>query len=205
MGWATTMNFLAHLLIAERSPAAMVGSLMPDLARGRAPADLPAEALAAFHQHRAVDAFTDTHPLFAQSRSRLRERHGRYAGILVDVFYDHFLATDWSRYRDEPLGDFIDRAHEALRSHQHLMPPAMRYPVDKLLEQDWLRSYATVEGIELALRRMSQRLTERFDRPVQLHTAVADLVEHDAALRGDFHAFFPQLLAYAAEFAGMSR
>lgn len=193
------MNFLAHLYLADDSPEAWVGSVMPDLVRAKYIAvDLPQATLGAVAQHRRVDAFTDMHPIFARSKSRLFERHGRYTGILIDIFYDHFLAVDWERYHHEPLSDFVRGVHEAFRSHAALMPPDMRYPVDRMIEQDWLGSYASVEGIRLALERLSLRLSRRFEREVDLAAAVTDMLQCRAELADDFRLFFPELIAYAS-------
>lgn len=193
------MNFLAHLYLADDSPEAWVGSVMPDLVRAKQIAvDLPPATLSAVAQHRRVDAFTDMHPIFARSKSRLFDRHGRYTGILIDIFYDHFLAADWERYHDEPLPDFVRGVHDAFRSHAALMPSVMHYPIDRMLEQDWLGSYATVEGIRLALERLSLRLSRRFEREVNLAAAVPDMLECRAELAGDFRLFFPELIAYAS-------
>jgi acyl carrier protein phosphodiesterase len=218
------MNFLAHLYLAEDSPEALIGSILPDLARPRdlartgqdtdklcgrrlsVPPDMPAHPeyppamLRAIAQHRAVDAFTDTHPIVYRSKQRLhhRPRMYRYAGILMDVFYDHFLARDWARYSQVPLPRFVARVHEAFRGHTHLMPQAMRYPVERMIAQDWLGSYATESGVEMVLRRMSLRLSQRFEREVKLEPAVADLARHREALSADFQEFFPQLVAFAS-------
>ncbi len=200
------MNFLAHLYVADATlgggAAVWIGSLLPDLARPHHALDgLPPRAVAAVHQHRLVDAFTDTHPLVERSKARLRARHGRYTGILVDVFYDHLLAGTWDRYSATPLPQFIAQVHAAFRGHPHWMPPTMRYPVGKLMEEDWLSCYATVAGIELVLRRMSNRLSRRFERTVELHAAMPDLVQHKASLEQDFAAFFPRLVAHAQDAA----
>jgi acyl carrier protein phosphodiesterase len=194
------MNFLAHLYLADDCPEALIGSIMPDLARragAAGTAALPAATRRAIDQHRAVDAFTDSHAVVHRSKARIRARHGIYSGILIDVFYDHILAGAWERYATESLPVFIGRVHEAFRSHAHLMPEAMRYPVDRLIAQDWLSSYATAEGMTLALTRLSQRLAQRFEREVHLEAAVVDMVAQGRELAGDFHEFFPELIAFS--------
>lgn len=193
------MNFLAHLYLADNCPEALVGSVMPDLARTRQfPPHLPQPTLDAIAQHRRVDAFTDMHPFFLRSKSRLFEKHGRYSGILVDIFYDHFLALHWTRYHSVTLSDFVARVHDVFRLHAHLMPDDMRYPIDRLIEQDWLGSYASTGGIRVALERLSIRLSQRFEREVDLARATDDLIAQHGPLADDFAAFFPQLIAFAA-------
>lgn len=191
------MNFLAHLHLAPPTPASRIGNLMPDLVRGRLPENLHPEVAAGVRLHRRVDAFTDTHPVFGRSRARLRTRHGLFAGILVDVFYDHFLACRWQRHHDQPLHRFIASVHDDFEAGAEFMPPAMQRVLVHMREQDWLSTYAHLPGLELTLRRMSQRFTNRFKRDIRLHHAVEDLVVHYAELAADFNEFYPELWAYA--------
>jgi acyl carrier protein phosphodiesterase len=191
------MNFLAHLYLAEATPHAWIGAILPDLMRIRGDGGLHPAVYAAVVQHRRIDAFTDTHPLVGRAKARLFPRHGRYSGILVDVFFDHFLASDWPRYSPTPLPDFIAGVHGALADHRCLWPASTAAVFDRLIAQDWLSSYATVAGIEHVLWRMSRRFGERFGREVDLACAVAELVEQRDDLTGDFREFFPELIVCA--------
>jgi acyl carrier protein phosphodiesterase len=190
------MNFLAHLYLTDVEPAMMVGGLLPDLVRGPVPRDLSPAVAAGVANHRRVDAFTDTHPCFHRSRARLRQTQGIFAGILVDVFYDHFLSVGWDRLHPEPRERFIDRAHCALRDHAALTPPPMRPIVRRLIDQRWLTSYASFEGLRLTLARMSTRFAERFERDIDLTRALPDLQTHYDDLAHDFARFFPALVDY---------
>jgi acyl carrier protein phosphodiesterase len=189
------MNFLAHLYLADPTPHAWMGAVLPDLVRIRGAGGLHPAVYAAVIQHRRIDLFTDTHPLVARAKGRLFARHGRYSGILVDMFFDHFLACDWARYSPTPRPDFIAAVHRAFAAHRDLWPGPAGAIIDRLIAQDWLSSYATVAGMERALARMSHRFAERFDRAVDLTPAVEDLVQCRDGLAGDFHGFFPELIA----------
>ena len=191
------MNFLAHLYLAEDSPGALIGNLLPDLVRGvRPPSDQldPAVRAGAALHHR-VDVFTDRHSVFRESKGRIRGRHGIFSGIIIDVFYDHFLSVEWSRYHPDPLSGFIAHVYQTFADHAHLMPLPMRLVTERMAAQDWLSSYGSIGGIGLTLARMSSRFRARFDRHVELDGAVADLEQHYDALGGDFSRFFPQLIA----------
>ncbi len=195
------MNFLAHLLLAGDEPEAKIGSLMPDFARpAQIAPTLPTATLAAVRQHRAIDAYTDTHATVARSKARIRHRHGHLTAVLVDVLYDHILARDWARWHHQPLAEFVAAAHEAFTSHAHLMPTTMQAPIQCMIQQQWLVSYDTLDGIGQRLQQMSERFTLRFERPIVLETALVDFVEHDKALTADFNEFFPQLRQLAAEY-----
>jgi acyl carrier protein phosphodiesterase len=192
------VNFLAHLLLDHASPRAMIGSIMPDLVPGKwRHSDDPA-IQRAIGRHRRVDLFTDTHVLFARSKARLFAQHGRYSGILVDVFYDHLLSRTWSAYHGEPLAHFIARVHDELGRHTRLMPPPMRPIVARLIEQRWLEAYGDDDGLRRILGMMSWRFSQRFGRLVSLEPAVDDLVLHRPGLAADFAAFFPALAAHMA-------
>ncbi len=174
----------------------MIGNLLPDLVPGPLSPELDPEVLTGALNHKRVDAFTDTHPVFARSRARLRHRHGRYSAILTDMFYDHVLALHWGRYHDQPLGEFIDRAYTALAGHTHLMPDPMAGITGRMIEQDWLGSYATSDGMRSVLKMMSARFSERLGRAVELEHAVDDLRPHGNDFEDDFHEFFPELTTY---------
>lgn len=189
------MNFLAHLLLDHATPEAMIGSLLPDLAPGpQRRSDHPA-IQAAIDRHRRIDAFTDMHPLFARSKARLFPRHGRYSGILIDVFYDHLLSVSWETYHAQPLPRFIACGYESLGCRLAQMPPTMRLAVRRMIDQDWLGAYASDDGLRRILSMMSGRFSRRFGRRVELASAVEDLARHRAELASDFAGFFPDLLA----------
>ncbi len=209
------MNFLAHLYLAEprgvASGAAMVGNLLPDFVRGRERLDLNPQVAAGAHRHRAVDRFTDGHAMFLRSRRRITDRlhdlaaaepdavavpGARYAGILTDVFYDHVLSLAWSTYHAMPRETFIATAHERLAESRAVTPTPMRRALSLMIEQDWLSTYASTDGLTLTLERMSRRFTERFGREVRLQRAVAMLPDLVPGLGEDFEAFFPDLIAF---------
>ena len=177
----------------------MVGNLLPDFVREHNEPPLDPIVLAGAQRHRLVDRFTDAHPIFLRSRARWWEYGGRYAGILTDVFYDHILSIDWCRYHDLPLADFIAAAHDRLSASQAVMPEAMWPIVARMIEESWLSTYATPDGLRLTLTRMSRRFSERFDREVRLQDAVDHLAQLRPALRDDFNVFFPDLIARVGE------
>lgn len=166
---------------------------MPDLVRGPLPPGLDPEVVEAVAHHRRIDRATDTHAATLRSVDRLRPTQGRFSGIVVDLFYDHFLACDWPRYCDQPLGGFIAGVYRDLEAYRPAMPPPVRPICDRMAEQDWLSAYATVAGMELTLRRVSRRLG-RFIEPDQ---AVDDLTTRYADLRRDFETLWRDLTPLA--------
>lgn len=189
-----TVNFLAHALLAGRDAHSIVGNLMADFLHGRPDPSLPPGVIAGILMHRKVDAFTDGHAVFLRTRTRLRPRWGRYSPILVDIFYDHILASEWEEHGEEPLREFADFVYGVLQSHADVMPGSMRLAMARMIEHDWFGSYATEEGIAVALERLSRRFLPR--REVHLERAVEDLREMRGEIAGDFREFFPELREY---------
>jgi acyl carrier protein phosphodiesterase len=187
------MNFLAHLALVDGDAPSRIGAILPDLVRGRLPDDLHPRVRAAALHHRRVDAFTDTHPLVATSVTRLRPACGRYSGIVVDVLYDHLLAADFERWHGQPLRPFVDEVYAQFSDNEPLMPSRMRLITQRMIEQDWLGSYVTIQGIAQRLAQMSARFAQRFGREVNLLGAIDTFDVYAPGLRADFDAFYPQL------------
>lgn len=194
------MNFLAHFYLADESPAALAGSLMGDFVKGRLTGCYPPEIERAILIHRRIDSFTDRDATVLASRRRIDPAFRLLRGILVDVYYDHFLARHWPRYSDEPLADFAARVYAALDEHGRHFPAPLERIAPRMAAEDWLSSYQTLEGIADVLERMSRRLS----RPNRLGAGAAQLERRYAAFEADFHEFLPRLQAYVQHVAAQS-
>jgi acyl carrier protein phosphodiesterase len=151
------LNFLAHALLAGDEPALIVGGVVGDWIKGTLPGALPDDLARGVVLHRAIDHFAESHPAFCRSRSRVSPVRRRYAGVLVDVFYDHLLARDWASIHPQPLDEYCEAVYGLIRDRLHDLP-ASSHPALKLMAQeDWLTSYAQIEGIADVLARMSRR------------------------------------------------
>lgn len=193
------MNWLAHVFLSEPDVECQLGNLLADLVKGRDRKGMSAGFLRGTRCHQIIDAFTDYHPVVERSRHRISPTHRRFAGILIDVFYDHFLARDWRRYSPEPLDRFTARLYAAFQAAPIVLPPLAQLAVTRMIADDRLGSYRHVEGIADTLRRISIRLTLRLGRPFALEDAVDELTANDAALAADFAEFFPALQARVAQ------
>src|ERR1044071_1798684 len=116
------MNWLAHLHLSESDAAFRIGNLLPDMVSAASLKGLPEDCLRGVDQHHRIDACTDSHPLVRSGFSRFQPPLRRFAGILTDVFFDHFLTVDWFRYTRVPLRDFISEIYGSFDSHDHLIP-----------------------------------------------------------------------------------
>ncbi|MFO0823118.1 MAG: ACP phosphodiesterase [Gemmataceae bacterium] len=194
------MNFLAHLHLADPEPGLMLGGIVADFARNPEVALLPTDMQLGVRLHRLIDGFTDRHPIVHRSLSRVSGRLGWFAGIVIDVYYDHILAREWSRYSAEPLRDFATRAYGHLEDAFSLTPPDAQEFIRRFIDNDYLVGYSTIEGITRAFSRLSDIISERMPRrAIWLPDALPDLAAADADLAADFHVFYPELMAFATE------
>ena len=189
------MNYLAHLFLAEDDDDSLLGALMGDFIKGPVDPTMPAKRRTAVLQHRRIDSFTDQHPVVRDSKRRISPRFRRYAPILIDMFYDHFLALHWQEYADCPLEQFSNRVYRLLQDRQQDLPENMQRPMHYLAHYDLLGSYRTRAGIGRALQGIEGRLS----RPSQLGEAICELETHATALTDDFRRFFPELIHHAIE------
>ncbi len=187
------MNWLAHLFLSDDDVEHRIGNVIADWVKGEARAQFSPGIQRGFASHRLIDLYTDAHLVVARSQARIESPFRRYAAVLIDVFYDHFLAVDWERYCKTPLREWTAAVYAQFAAHWHRLPDPARIGLQRMAQDDWLGSYATCDGIEATLRRMSRRLS----RPSRLGEAAPQLTAHYAALRADFHDFFPELQAYA--------
>ncbi len=189
------MNFLAHLYLSGTSEKIMVGNFIGDFVKGRNTLKtFDPEIARGIELHRAIDLYTDTHPIVAVSKQRLRPRYRHYAGVIVDVFYDHFLARNWSTYHPDALPDFAQRAYQVIKTYSPVLPDRVRYMLPYMVRDNWLVSYARKEGIGQALSGMARRT--RFDS--KLDEATAELYAYDEAFASEFAQFFPDLRKHCA-------
>jgi len=188
------VNFLAHLFLAGPEPDLIVGNFIGDFVRGRGwQRQCGPDVVRGVLLHRAIDTFTDRHPIVKQSQSRLRLKYRHYAKVIVDVYYDHYLAARWSEYAGEPLTSFAERAYRLLADRDAMLPERARGIVPHMRAGNWLVQYAQLEGIARALGGLSQRAMPGS----RMHEAIDDLRAHYPAFGTEFQMFFPDLQAFA--------
>ncbi|TDV70016.1 ACP phosphodiesterase [Pseudomonas sp. LP_7_YM] len=186
------MNYLAHLHLGGQTSAQLLGSLYGDFVKGLLPGRFPADIEDAIRLHRRIDAFTDAHPLIKQAVARFPTERRRYAGIVIDVFFDHCLARDWARYSDMPLQAFTQKVYRVL-AHEPALPERLAMIAPRMAAQDWLGSYVDFDSVGEALAGISRRLS----RPEGLAGAMQELRGLYQPLSKDFREFYPQLQAFA--------
>lgn len=188
------MNYLAHLHLGGPQPGQLLGSLYGDFVKGPLVGRFATEVEAAIRLHRRIDAFTDRHPLVRLAVARFPAERRRYAGILLDLFFDHCLARHWDDYADESLALFTGRVYGVLAAEAEL-PGRLALIAPRMAEQDWLGSYREFAVLERVLLNMQRRLS----RPQALDGALVELERLYPWLLDDFRAFYPELIAFARE------
>jgi len=179
------MNFLAHLHLSGDRPLVIVGNFMADAVKGRDLERFPEEVRQGIRLHRAIDHYTDNHPLPRAGRERVRAQAGRYSGVVMDLFYDHLLAAHWKEVRTEPLNAFAVRMYAILSEQASLMEGRPARMLPHMISGDWLSGYATLEGIGDALRGLSRRAPQGH----VMAGAEAVLKEHYAIYHEEFLRF----------------
>ena len=188
------MNYLAHLHLGGQRPGQLLGSLYGDFVKGRLQGQFNPEIEAAIALHRSIDTYTDSHPLVGAALSRFSLTRRRYAGIVIDVFFDHCLARDWALYATQPLALFTSDVYRVLASEPQL-PGRLAQIAPHMAAHDWLGSYREFEVLEQVLRGISRRLS----RPEELAQAMGELEQLYQPLSEDFRQFYPQLQLFAQE------
>lgn len=194
------MNFLTHLFLSGDAPGLLVGNLMGDFVKGKLDGRFPPDIERGILFHREIDSFVGQNRNFVRSKRRLDSSFGLYRAVLVDIFYDHFLAAHWEDYADVPLPFFIYNAWGVTCEHKEFLPYKLRRIIPFLF-RDWLPSYSDMGGVAAVLQMMSRL---RIKRTNCVSNGAEALSRHYEGLYADFREFFPELLAFS-EIRGASR
>jgi len=180
------LNFLAHAVLAGEAPALIVGGVVGDWIKGPLPGALPPDLAAGVALHRAIDSHVDSHPAFRRSRARVSAVRRRYGGVLVDLFYDHLLARDWTDFNSQPLRVYCATVYRMIEARRSDLPSAVLPGLSLMAQEDWLTSYAAIESIGEVLRRMSRRAR----RPNPLANGEAEFLTDVEGFAADFRECF---------------
>lgn len=184
------MNHLAHLALAEEE--LLIGSFLGDYVKGRLKGNLPAHIEQGVAFHRAVDAYTDQHPVVRRSSARFEISYRRYAGIMIDVIYDYLLANSWHSYYEEPLERFSRRTLEKLLDGKTDLTDAAHQMAQRMQQHNALAHYGTEAFLENAFASLNRRLT----RANPLDSAYIEFLKHREALSEDFSLFYPDIIDF---------
>jgi acyl carrier protein phosphodiesterase len=188
------MNFLAHIYLSADNDDVKIGNFIADGIHGK-PDDFPHGIQKGIVLHRAIDTFTDAHPVFRQGTKRLHANYHHYAGVVMDIFYDHFLAKNWLRYHAQPLEDFAAGFYKLLQDNYEILPERSKGMLPHMISHNWLVTYASIDGIAKTLRGMDQR-TKKISG---MTNAVNELREFYTEFEQEFTRFFEEIRVYVKE------
>lgn len=187
------LNHLAHVFLAPDSRKHRIGSLLGDFIRDIDRNELEPAVREGLRHHLAVDAFTDRHPSVLASKALFSAQRRRFAGIALDILYDHYLIRHWSQFAEMDQQIFIDQVYEEVKTSEILMPAPMVRMTRRMVAYDWFGAYADLDNIGEALDRVAQRI--RFSNRFQ--GAITEIRQIDAELEQHFLEFFPELLEFS--------
>ena len=190
------MNFLAHAYLSGEDQKILVGNFIGDFIKGRqALNQLDAEIVRGVELHRAIDEYTDNHAVVHESKDRLRPKYRHYAGVIVDVFYDHFLAARWREFHPRPLEEFAANTYNTVDRFSDILPEKFRHMFPYMRRGNWLVNYGKISGVHRALSGMASR--SPYESRMEL--AAKDLEKHYDGFSDEFGRFFPTLKDFCDE------
>lgn len=190
------MNYLAHIFLSGENSNVMIGNFMADSIKGSKYSSYAPEIQKGILLHRQIDTATDAHPAFRQSTKRLHKNYGHYSGIIVDIFYDHFLAKNWADYSDIPLADYIESFYTLLRKNTDVLPQNIKKMAPVMMKGNWLLIYADLEGIDRVLGGMNRRTKNRSG----MDKAGYELREYYSLFEADFKLVMKDLQKLSTDF-----
>ena len=190
------MNYLAHIFLSGENPNVMIGNFMADSIKGSKHDFYPPEIQKGILLHRQIDTTTDAHPAFRKSTKRLHKNYGHYSGIIVDIFYDHFLAKNWADYSTIPLADYIQSFYKLLRDNSEVLPHNIQKMAPIMMEGNWLLIYADLEGIDRVLGGMNRRTKNKSG----MDKAGQELRKYYSLFEADFEVVMKDLQKLSSEF-----
>ncbi|MBT8375663.1 MAG: DUF479 domain-containing protein [Winogradskyella sp.] len=189
------MNFLAHIYLSGDNEYIKIGNFVADGIRGKKYQTYPIEMQVGILLHREIDTFTDAHAVFRKSTKLLHKNYGHYSGVIIDIFYDHFLAKNWHHYSNIELKVFVQEFYDSLNKNMLLLPPKFQTLTPVMIQGNWLLSYATIEGIQLVLNGMNRRTRNKS----HMNKATKDLQDNYQTFENHFTIFFNDLIRFSEE------
>lgn len=189
------MNLLAHIYLSGSDEQVKIGNFIGDYVKGRVHRRFNPLVRKGVLLHRNIDSFTDHHPIPRKVKKLLRPHYRKYAGIVVDLFYDHFLTNSWATYSNTTLSSFIDDFYRLLERHYSMLPPAVQEFVPRMIRNNRLYSYVTLDGLEQALQLMA-RYTSLPEKTPQAMQVLSDYYE---LIGQNFREFFPCIIEHVSE------
>ncbi|MCL6295827.1 ACP phosphodiesterase [Jejuia spongiicola] len=187
------MNFLAHIYLSGENDLVTIGNFIADGIKGKDYKKFSKDAQIGILLHRHIDTFTDAHKTVRLSTKRLHKKYGHYSGVIVDILYDHFLAKNWSNYSKTPLDVYVEAFYDSLEKHYNILPIRIQKMMPFMIADNWLLSYASIDGISRVLEGMNRRTKNRSG----MDEAVNELETFYTDFEKEFTSFFEELIEFS--------
>ena len=189
------MNFLAHIYLSFNDDEVTLGNFIADSIRGNKFEHLPERVQKGILLHREIDTFTDAHDIPKKSSKKLHRNYGHYSRVIVDIYYDHFLAKNWIQYSEVPLEDFVDRFYDLLEGSYPMLPDGIKRMMPYMISDNWIYNYSKLDGIAKVLNGMNRRTANKS----RMNFAILDLQEHYDIFEEEFFDFFEELMVFSKQ------
>jgi len=193
------MNYLAHLFLSGDEEEIILGNFIGDYVKGHNFKNYSDRVRRGIILHRNIDMFTDKNSIVRASKSRFKDIYGKYSGILIDILYDHYLALKWKIYTSRSLDDFVILVHHVLKKFHDILPEEVKSFIPSFINNDWLNTYKSIEGIEIVLDKMSKRTS----LPDETRFAIQVFREEYDYIEEEFLAYFPTLMDFVTKKFGI--
>ena len=187
------MNYLAHIYLSNEEEEITLGNFIADGVKGKKYVQFPLGIQQGILLHRAIDSYTDAHPIVRKSTKRLHKKYSHYSGVIVDILYDHFLAKNWTQYHSIPLHKYTENFYNLINSNFDRLTPRIQKMMPYMIEQNWLLSYASIDGIGKILDQMNRRTNNQS----KMNLAVLELTTYYKEFEEEFTLFFEDLKKYS--------
>lgn len=183
------MNYLAHAFLSHHQEGLLIGNFIADHVRGNKLLDYPEDIQRGIRLHRAIDHFTDTHEEFKKCKRLFYDGFEKYSGILVDIYFDYCLASDFHLHTDQPLEDFAVKVYDVYQKNTHIFPEHSNRFLNYVLQNNIYNAYARLEGIEKVLSHLSHRI----NHGAMLHHSLNIMQANQAEIQDRFSRFFESI------------
>ncbi|MDO5980718.1 acyl carrier protein phosphodiesterase [Flavivirga spongiicola] len=189
------MNYLAHIYLSGENDLVTIGNFIADGIKGKDYKKYPKNIQTGILLHRNIDTYTDAHKTVRLSTKRLHEKYGHYSGIIVDILYDHFLAKNWSKYSTISLEEYVNTFYDSLEEHYNILPLRIQKMMPYMIADNWLLSYASIDGISRVLEGMNRRTKNRSG----MNEAIVELEAFYKEFENEFTVFFNELITFSKQ------
>lgn len=189
------MNYLAHIYLSNENDLVKLGNFMADSIKGNQYKTYDKEIQIGVLLHRNIDFFTDNHPIYRKSKHRLHGDFGHYSGVIMDIFYDHFLAKNWNTYHSTPLENYIQNFYNLLKNNYNILTPNFQNSYPYMLKYNWILQYESIAGLELILKQMDIKTNQKVNMPKSISNLLKDYV----VFENEFTLFFKEIIEFVKQ------